>query len=902
MGGMAEVFRAKAFGVAGFERLVAVKRILPNIAEDREFIKMFIDEAKIAVQLNHANIAQVFDLGRVEGAYYIALEHVFGRDLRALYDRARELGETIPVAQACFAVMKMCEGLDYAHKRRGTDGAPLDLVHRDISPQNILVSFDGEVKVIDFGIAKASGKATKTQAGILKGKFAYMSPEQVRGLPLDRRSDIFSMAIVLYELLTGQRLFAGESDFSTLEAVRAADIGSPSDSHPQIPRALSKVLLKALARDPNDRYQHAIEFHNALEEFVRDSGSFCSRQDMAAWMRSRFADEISEEKQKLEEFRSIKAPDGMERTFGVSTSAEFESDDVHRSRNASTAALRAPRKSRTETVSMMHDRSMFDGETEYTYGPSSLGEETDYTEFPSAGYSTSPHTRYTEYESGFTQGTEGFHTEFDSEMESRYEPVPPRQQTLDTVGIDSYGEELPSASHETPAVRPKPVYAGGPETLHKPVAPVPTAPSAADSALNLSVSQRNEVYNALAAIGLDDTAKPNGKELTPMPSLEERNAGSEAEFPFAMDTPPYPQIPTERRNTRENSNGILPSQSRPSTLMAEERQFPPSTRMQSPVVIGFHEPAPRPRSGILLVLFTMLIAGLGVGAYFFMRARGVDGLAAFKPSPTVETTTKPKRHAKAKKPKKLKRTTAAVRPAVMRDAPFAGFRLEIDEDSAEVWLDGKALGNRGSFEVRRLTPGKHQLKIVGPRGYADKELELRLRAGETEKIKISLDPLETAVTFSSEPPGATVTLIQGKKRTEVGVTPAVVVINPERSYRAEFKKSGYRKKVEKVQVKGERGKVSVTLSEKRRDVEEVERDEQVGEGTLRLGSKPPCRIFIDGRDTGKSTPQRNLKLMSGSHKITLKNADHGIDETFRVEIRDGETTRSVRDLTDRMDD
>src|SRR5260370_14585488 len=204
---MAGVFRAKAFGVEGFERLVAVKRILSNIAEDKEFIRMFIEEAKLAVQLNHANIAQIFDLGVVEGSYYIALEHVHGRDLRGIFDRCRNLGEPMPVAQACFVAMKVCEGLDYAHNKRDQAWRDLSLVHRDVSPQNILVSFEGEVKLIDFGIAKAAGKGSKTQAGVLKGKFGYILPEHVRGIPIARRPHVFSRGPSLSQLLPRQRRF-----------------------------------------------------------------------------------------------------------------------------------------------------------------------------------------------------------------------------------------------------------------------------------------------------------------------------------------------------------------------------------------------------------------------------------------------------------------------------------------------------------------------------------------------------------------------------------------------------------------------------------------------------------------------------------------------------------------------
>ncbi|MGB0678957.1 MAG: serine/threonine protein kinase, partial [Polyangiales bacterium] len=286
---MAEVFRAKTFGVEGFERTVAVKRILPNIARDTEFISMFIDEAKIAVQLNHANIAQIFDLGKVDDAYFIAMEYVHGKDLRALFDKARERGRALPIPLVCFVIMRLCEGLDYAHNKCGADGQPLNLVHRDVSPQNVLISYDGEVKVIDFGIAKAVGKANQTQSGILKGKFGYMSPEQVRGYPLDCRSDIFTVGICLYELLTGERLFLGQSDFSTLEKVRNVEVMPPSTYDPQIPEELERIVLKTLAKDPQDRYATALELYEELQAYVLHSGRSFGAKDLAAFMHDIFA-------------------------------------------------------------------------------------------------------------------------------------------------------------------------------------------------------------------------------------------------------------------------------------------------------------------------------------------------------------------------------------------------------------------------------------------------------------------------------------------------------------------------------------------------------------------------------------------------------------------------------------
>ncbi|MBM7114210.1 protein kinase domain-containing protein [Archangium primigenium] len=311
IGGMAEVWRGKMFGAGGFERLVAIKRILPNIAEDDEFISMFIDEAKISVQLNHANVAKIEELGQIANNYFIAMEYIPGKDMRAIFDRGRKKSEPAPVPLVAYMVSKMCEGLDYAHRKKDGMGRDLNIVHRDISPQNVLVSFEGEVKIIDFGIAKAAGKATKTQAGILKGKFGYMSPEQIRGLPLDRRSDIFAIGVCLYEMLTGERLFVGDSDFSVLEKVRKAEVAPPSTYNRRIPEALEKIVLKALARDVDERYQYANELGDDLQRFLITSESIFSRKDLMQYMKSTFAEDVEREKQRLQEYADIRPPEGM---------------------------------------------------------------------------------------------------------------------------------------------------------------------------------------------------------------------------------------------------------------------------------------------------------------------------------------------------------------------------------------------------------------------------------------------------------------------------------------------------------------------------------------------------------------------------------------------------------------
>ncbi len=314
VGGMAEVFIAKAFGVEGFERILAIKKILPTMAEDEEFITMFIDEARISVQLNHANVVHIHELGKHDEAFFIAMEYVSGRDLRTMLERYRRRKEIMPTAQAVYVGSKICEGLDYAHRKKDARGQELHIIHRDVSPQNILCSYEGEVKIIDFGIAKAANRSQKTQAGILKGKFGYMSPEQVRGLPIDRRSDIFALGVILYEMLTGEKLFVGESDFSTLEKVRNADVPTPRQFNPNIPAGLEKVLMKSLAREAEDRYQWASDLQEDLMRFLLAGDAIYSAKHLASFMKEAFAEDLFREDEKMHRFASITKPDEIEQS------------------------------------------------------------------------------------------------------------------------------------------------------------------------------------------------------------------------------------------------------------------------------------------------------------------------------------------------------------------------------------------------------------------------------------------------------------------------------------------------------------------------------------------------------------------------------------------------------------
>lgn len=273
-GGMAEVYRAQTAGPEGFAKELCVKKILPHLTEDDKFVKMFINEAKLAASLNFANIVSVHDLCvSANREYFIVMEYVNGKDLSDIIRAAQMANQKIPAEVICYIGREVCRGLTYAHSKRNSSGEPLNIIHRDVSPQNILCSFMGEVKITDFGIAKASINANQTAVGILKGKYGYMSPEQAHGKELDQRSDIFNLGIVLYELLVRERCFAGSSDYSTLNLMREAVVTPPTRIDGDIPKDLEKIVLKALSRKPQDRYQTAEEFENALSDFDHQSHS-----------------------------------------------------------------------------------------------------------------------------------------------------------------------------------------------------------------------------------------------------------------------------------------------------------------------------------------------------------------------------------------------------------------------------------------------------------------------------------------------------------------------------------------------------------------------------------------------------------------------------------------------------
>jgi tRNA A-37 threonylcarbamoyl transferase component Bud32 len=292
VGGMAEIYLARATGIEQFEKLLVVKRMLPQHADDHRFIRMFLDEARLAATFSHPNIAHVYDIGGSDGHYYFTMEYVHGEDLGSVLQASRAAGRAVPLAHALTIVAGVAAGLHAAHDKRGADGAPLGVVHRDVSPSNILVGHDGCVKIADFGIAKVAAQHGRTGTGFL-GKARYASPEHVQGQALDRRSDLFSLGIVLFELTCGRRPFDGDTEFAVMQAIVHGDVPRPGELVPGYPAALEQIVLRALRRDRDARFATAQDLQVAVEDFARQHQLGLSSVALSAYLGELFSGKLA---------------------------------------------------------------------------------------------------------------------------------------------------------------------------------------------------------------------------------------------------------------------------------------------------------------------------------------------------------------------------------------------------------------------------------------------------------------------------------------------------------------------------------------------------------------------------------------------------------------------------------
>ncbi len=331
-GGMAEVYLAKSTANSGISKFIAIKRILPQFSENPEFIEMFKEEAKIAANLNHGNVVSIFEFGVEKSAFFLVMEYVEGQNLRQVLNHLKKKQKYFSIDQIVYSIKEVAAGLDHAHRcLDGATGRPLNITHRDMSPQNIMMSFEGEVKIVDFGIAKAESQMEHTRAGTIKGKFGYMSPEQAEGQATDLRTDIFSLGIILWELLANDRLFVSNSELGTLKKIRECQIPPLRKLNPSVLPELERICNKALAKDKSLRYQTAAAFHRDLNRFLNTQYPEFSPHDFSVFMKSAFSEMFIENRKKLIDYAKIQGMSfgsDQPNTVTISTSTEGEQNSI----------------------------------------------------------------------------------------------------------------------------------------------------------------------------------------------------------------------------------------------------------------------------------------------------------------------------------------------------------------------------------------------------------------------------------------------------------------------------------------------------------------------------------------------------------------------------------------------
>jgi serine/threonine protein kinase len=900
-----EVYRARAGGDNG--EVVVVKRILSTVAASRAAMEQFASEVEAAAGLMHPAIARIIDRNWVGETYYVALEHVFGRDLRDIVKRLRERRERMPGHLATYLLMKMCEGLAYAHAHRDATGRSPGLVHRNVSPQSVLLAYSGDVKLINFGIARTMGRRATTVSGLVKGTYGYMSPEQVRGLPIDPRSDIFSCGIVFYELLTGEHPFIGRDEFDMLEKVRNVSFRPPSLAAAGIPDELERIACKALAKHADERYQRAMDLQEDLQSYLLVNGAVHARQELMKWLAALFADELPGDEAKLARFRSLSL--------------------AHRELDG------RPDNLATEPMEVV-----------------------DLTSLVPDTIETSPVTSHSDEASTLrnAQRWEQIDTQIYDDNRPPAELVA-KTAARTLLDMDAVRVRLDSTEvvSRKAAVRPPSVPPLGPPPSVPPLGPppAPMMPPPATWDVDTGSAERTP------------PARP-----VPLPPPVPRGARPPPGAPtIQVPMPPMPPMPAGIQMPPV-APGSLPATREYGSVLAERAMAMAAQREAAPDQLEMlmpramtAAPAPvlgpdeRPGSRRLLYITAAAIAAAllvlgGALASRWLLDESAQPVAT-GPGPGAVPA-----------PDGASAGTAAATGAGAAGSPATlpaeimaatGFDLFVEPVDATVKLDGKLLDLAAPMRIRDLTPGPHELLISAPNGYFSKTKTIMVEAGQAPVVRIELDPVEVRARFTSEPPGATVVLSAGDgEPVTLGPTPVERVLDPRARYQAVFEKPGFAPmRVDVVPGRGPELPVHANLAQgepvasrtapaqaqqstlerrpiRRTDLErrsqaradrrsdarpepdrkpppEPDRDEAVAPagdktGMLALGSKPPCRIFVDGQDTGKTTPQRGLTLPAGRHQIRLVNDDYAIVENFSVTITAGETTRVVKDMSDRI--
>jgi eukaryotic-like serine/threonine-protein kinase len=887
VGGMAEIFRARQLSS---NQIVALKRILPSVAEDDEFIALFHDEARIASRLTHQNIASIIDVGQVNSSHYIALEYIEGKPLRTLIDRASAARTTLPVELAVHVLAEVAQGLSYAHDRKDELGRPLGIVHRDVSPQNVMISFDGEVKLIDFGIAKAAGKITRTHAGVIKGKLGYMSPEQVSGAPIDRRADVFALGICLWESLTSERLFEAPNELLAMEKIRSGQPAPPSQLNPAVSAVLDGIVLKALAKDPNQRYATASDFEKDLRAFAR---MLPAPGDGA----------------RLREL--------MSRMFPAEAAARAPGNDQENARMSDKGGS---------------DLDVFNG---LAKRPS---REPPSTSQPRSGPVPPPLSSKQKTLLGMTAPMPPSGRNSAPPLPSRpgRPPIPSRPPVSRPPGPPPSRASQPgrTGSLPPPPVPPMSRPGGPPLPMPGPLPPKP--PPAGAAPVDMDWDDEDEKTAVFDKQGEQDAAQALLRSGPPIPAAGAPSSrlglggaalasasGGAAAAPPSMPRPPGAFGPGPM------SGGAMPAAMQPAPAMPA-----PIPEM----AIGPYAPVAQPSGGAGRVALMAIAALLSVGlvaamvVYFAMPRQGsmvvtvagpgnksvdavqvfVDGAKKCDTSPCRVGDLGPGTHmvkvaaagyqATADQAVRVEGGEEAVLNVTLaRSSEGTGIRVPAASAGlVKLYVDNKEIGPLPQ-ELKDMTPGNHVIKIAGDR-YEPYEKRISVAADEMQSVEAKLKVIKGLATIKAGDgaDGAKVLLVSGNERRPIPKLPIKIDITTDKPWSIVATKKGFEDFKKPIvfddgQAEAtflvelfEKGKqpppkpVGVVGKQPPRPTpaeKPVEKPAEkpvaaAGTGTLNINSIPVSNVILDGRPLG-TTPRVGLSVPAGNHTVVFVHAEHG---------------------------
>ncbi len=891
---MAEVFRAVHRDTG---RVVAVKRILPGIAEDEEFLELFFDESRIARHLEHDNIARIYEIGEVRNSHYIALEFIEGMPLRTVIDRSTAKRESIPIDLAVYFIAEVARGLAYAHDRTDERGAPLGIVHRDVSPQNVLVSYLGAVKLIDFGIAKAAGRLSRTQAGSIKGKVGYMAPEQVVGGAVDRRTDVFALGISLWETLAMRRLFDAPNELLVMEQIRSRQIVAPSTINPLVPPELDRIVLKALAKDPKERYPTASEFEADLRTFARSQRVIGD---------------------------AARAADFMSRMFP-------------------TEAVRAGSSSPDQESKRMSDKGgsdldVFDGLAKKSQPRPGV---------PSQRAPAPPAPAKKTLLGLAAPNLPPPPSRVPPPTPSRPPPGPPSRAPMPPPSRGS----LPPPPMTARGVAPPPARPGAPPPpVSRPpaTAPLPKPPPANAAPVDMDWDDEDEKTaifdkqgNETAATALLRSNPPPAPAAGMPPPGSGRLggaasalvAGSGGAAP-SMPRPPMPEPPMSAP---------------PATQPAVAQAYPPQ-QMHPQVVAGPYPSVPPPSGSgrtIALVVIGALVVSLIVAVVFLVLPGNgslvvtvagpgnkpvdavqifVDGTKHCDTSPCRVTDLKPGTHMikvsaagyqqTADTAVSIEKSSEAVTNITLaRASEGTGIRVAAAGTGLRLSVDGKDIGPLPQ-ELKDMSPGDHVLKIAGSDRYEPFEKHVTVEQDKMLAVEPKLKVVKglAKIEAGDGASGAKVLLVSGNERRPIPKLPIKIDIPTDKPYSLVATKKGYQDyKQELAFDDGQAEKTfTITMVESGKEPPPSAggsshgtsggttggggKPAEVaakGNGTININSIPVSNVILDGRPLG-TTPKVGISVPAGTHTVVFVHAEMGRKARSAKVPAGGSVTVAVR--------